>query len=78
MSVSVSSAIVCSLTIVCVCVCCVLCVVSSSVEVFIRSKYERKLYIAKGEQPKKPEQDKSKVGIGKRGVGGKESIITLS
>ena len=75
MSVSVSSAIVCGLTIVCVCV---LCVVSSSVEVFIRSKYERKLYIAKGEQPKKPERDKSKVGIGKRGVGGKESIITLS
>ena len=64
----------CGLTIVCVCV---LCVVSSSVEVFIRSKYERKLYIAKGEQPKKPEQDKSKVGIGKRGVGGKESIITF-
>lgn len=42
------------------------CVVSSSVEVFIRSKYERKLYIAKGEQPKKPEQDRSKVGIRER------------
>lgn len=65
MSVSVSSAIVYDLTIVYVCVC----VVSSSVEVFIRSKYERKLYIAKGEQPKKPEQDRSKVGIGKRGLG---------
>lgn len=38
---------------------------SSSVEVFIRNKYEKKLYIAKGEQPKKPEQDRSKVGVGK-------------
>lgn len=42
-----------------------MCVVSSSVEVFIRNKYEKKLYIAKGEQPKKPEQDRSKVGVGK-------------
>lgn len=48
----------CDLTIVCV-----WCVVSSSVEVFIRNKYVRKLYAVTGEQSKKPEEDKPKVGM---------------
>ena len=39
------------------------CVMSSSVEVFIRNKYVRKLYAVTGEQSKKPEQDKPKVGM---------------
>lgn len=58
-----------TLTIVC------MCVVSSSVEVFIRNKYEKKLYIAKGEQPKKPEQDRSKVGVGKTTIIKRENHV---
>ena len=54
-----------------------MCVVSSSVEVFIRNKYEKKLYIAKGEQPKKPEQDRSKVGVGKTTIKEREPCEVL-
>jgi len=52
-----------------VCVC-VWYVVSSSVEVFIRNKYVRKLYAVTGEQSKKPEEDKPKVSLNECRYGG--------